>query len=81
MDALPGLALDLEASPIYYNKADYIQTASGNKVSRASVLCGSQNITLVGNSVIKRHDECIDSTTTYVMFYDMIRYNMMVDHI
>ena len=81
--ALLGLALDLEAPPIYYNKAlqcsfradlapkrldhadfssssaprsakaDYIQTASGNKVSRASVLCGSQNITLVGNSVIK----------------------------
>eukprot|EP00913_Durusdinium_trenchii_P023542 g22119.t1 len=50
---LSGLALDLEAPPIYYNKADYIQTASGNKVSRNSVLCGSQNITLVGNSVIK----------------------------
>ncbi|CAK8993628.1 Dynactin subunit 5 [Durusdinium trenchii] len=48
-----SLALDLEAPPIYYNKADYIQTASGNKVSRNSVLCGSQNITLVGNSVIK----------------------------
>ncbi|CAE7411615.1 dynE [Symbiodinium natans] len=48
-----SLALDLEAPPIYYNKADYIQTASGNKVSRNSVLCGSQNISLVGNSVVK----------------------------
>ncbi|CAL1166430.1 unnamed protein product [Cladocopium goreaui] len=47
-----SMALELEAPPIYYNKADYIQTASGNKVSRNSVLCGSQNITLVGNSVI-----------------------------
>ncbi|CAJ1352809.1 unnamed protein product [Effrenium voratum] len=48
-----SLALDLEAPPIYYNKAEYIQTASGNKVSRGSVLCGSQNISLVGNSVVK----------------------------
>merc|ERR1719195_324467 len=46
-------ALDLEAEPIYYNKADYIQTASGNKVSRQSVLCGSQNISLAGKSIVK----------------------------
>mmetsp|Transcript_66300 Transcript_66300/g.153982 ORF Transcript_66300/g.153982 Transcript_66300/m.153982 type:complete len:209 (-) Transcript_66300:72-698(-) len=46
-------ALDLEEPPIYYNKADYIQTASGNKVSRQSVLCGSQNISLAGRSIVK----------------------------
>lgn len=46
-------ALDLEEPPIYYNKADYIQTASGNKVSRHSVLCGSQNISLAGKSIVK----------------------------
>lgn len=46
-------ALDLEEPPIYYNKSDYIQTASGNKVSRQSVLCGSQNISLAGRSIVK----------------------------
>ncbi|CEM13724.1 unnamed protein product [Vitrella brassicaformis CCMP3155] len=39
--------------PIYYHKSEYIQTASGNKVSRKSVLCGSQNIQLSGRSIIK----------------------------
>mmetsp|Transcript_20923 Transcript_20923/g.65406 ORF Transcript_20923/g.65406 Transcript_20923/m.65406 type:complete len:209 (+) Transcript_20923:103-729(+) len=47
------LALDLEEPPTYYSKADYIQTASGNKVSRQSVLCGSQNISLAGKSIVK----------------------------
>uniref|UniRef100_A0A3Q2NWQ2 DCTN5 n=1 Tax=Fundulus heteroclitus TaxID=8078 RepID=A0A3Q2NWQ2_FUNHE len=38
----------MELSEILYNKAEYIETASGNKVSRQSVLCGSQNIVLNG---------------------------------
>eukprot|EP01066_Platyproteum_vivax_P008820 Platyproteum_vivax@DN3798_c0_g1_i1.p1 len=38
---------------VYYSKSEYIQTASGNKVSRKSVLCGSQNIQLSGRSIIK----------------------------
>merc|ERR1719359_1774036 len=46
-------ALDTDSPPTYYNKADYIQTASGNKVSRQSVLCGSQNISLAGKSIVK----------------------------
>mmetsp|Transcript_41294 Transcript_41294/g.93865 ORF Transcript_41294/g.93865 Transcript_41294/m.93865 type:complete len:209 (-) Transcript_41294:64-690(-) len=46
-------ALDLEEPPIYYSKADYIQTASGNKVSRQSLLFGSQNISLAGKSIVK----------------------------
>eukprot|EP00405_Crypthecodinium_cohnii_P008012 CAMPEP_0206421848 /NCGR_PEP_ID=MMETSP0324_2-20121206/1697_1 /ASSEMBLY_ACC=CAM_ASM_000836 /TAXON_ID=2866 /ORGANISM="Crypthecodinium cohnii, Strain Seligo" /LENGTH=188 /DNA_ID=CAMNT_0053886031 /DNA_START=223 /DNA_END=785 /DNA_ORIENTATION=+ len=46
-------ALDMEEAPIYYNKADYIQTNSGNKVSRKSVLCGSTNISLAGKCVVK----------------------------
>mmetsp|Transcript_37296 Transcript_37296/g.93655 ORF Transcript_37296/g.93655 Transcript_37296/m.93655 type:complete len:199 (-) Transcript_37296:7-603(-) len=46
-------ALDLEEAPLYYNKADYIQTASGNKVCRKSILCGSQNISLAGKSIVK----------------------------
>ncbi|KAK7939861.1 hypothetical protein WMY93_003187 [Mugilogobius chulae] len=40
----------MELSEILYNKAEYIETASGNKVSRQSVLCGSQNIVLNGKS-------------------------------
>jgi len=46
-------ALDAEEAPLLYSKAEYLQTASGNKVSRQSVLCGSQNITLAGKSIVK----------------------------
>jgi len=48
-------ALEMEIAPTTYNKADYIQTQSGNKVSKQSVLCGSQNISLAGKSVVKPH--------------------------
>mmetsp|Transcript_89580 Transcript_89580/g.256629 ORF Transcript_89580/g.256629 Transcript_89580/m.256629 type:complete len:216 (+) Transcript_89580:90-737(+) len=47
------LALDQEEPAVYYNKADYILTNSGNKVSRKSVLCGSTNISLAGKCVVK----------------------------
>ena len=33
---------------VQYDKAEFIETSSGNKVSRKSVLCGSQNIHLNG---------------------------------
>lgn len=46
-------AVDTDEPLIYYNKAEFIQTASGNKVSRQSVLCGSQNISLAGKSTVK----------------------------
>ncbi|KAF4015672.1 hypothetical protein G4228_007108 [Cervus hanglu yarkandensis] len=38
----------MELGELLYNKSEYIETASGNKVSRQSVLCGSQNIVLNG---------------------------------
>ncbi|CAH1273064.1 dynactin subunit 5 [Branchiostoma lanceolatum] len=47
----------MELGDIFYNKAEYIETASGNKVSRQSVLCGSQNIVLNGKTVIQ--SDCI----------------------
>lgn len=47
----------MELPDVYYNKPDYIETASGNKVSRQSVLCGSQNIILNGKAIIQ--SECI----------------------
>lgn len=47
----------MEQSDAFYNKNEYIETASGNKVSRQSVLCGSQNIVLNGKTVIMA--ECI----------------------
>jgi len=49
MELLQGI----EPSPIYYSKDDYIETLTGNRVSRKSVLCGSQNIRLYGKAIIK----------------------------
>ncbi|KAI8742000.1 dynactin subunit 5 [Biomphalaria glabrata] len=36
----------------FYNSSQYIETASGNKVSRQSVLCGSQNIVINGKTIV-----------------------------
>lgn len=47
----------MELPDILYSKAEFIETASGNKVSRQSVLCGSQNIVLNGKTIIMA--ECI----------------------
>eukprot|EP00118_Oscarella_pearsei_P009228 m.52082 g.52082 ORF g.52082 m.52082 type:complete len:72 (+) comp34180_c0_seq6:27-242(+) len=38
----------MELQDEYYVKSTYIETTSGNRVSRQSVLCGSQNIILNG---------------------------------
>ncbi|KAM0733243.1 Dynactin subunit 5 [Formica fusca] len=43
----------MEPQDIYYNKAEYVETASGNKVSRLTVLCGSQNIVLHGKVIVQ----------------------------
>uniref|UniRef100_A0A5F5PUS6 Dynactin subunit 5 n=1 Tax=Equus caballus TaxID=9796 RepID=A0A5F5PUS6_HORSE len=59
----------MELGELLYNKSEYIETASGNKVSRQSVLCGSQNIVLNGkdfdisdflSSYIRCHSACRD---------------------
>lgn len=47
----------MEQGVVNYSKAEYIETASGNKVSRQSVLCGSQNIVLNGKTIIM--SDCI----------------------
>ncbi|KAH1020218.1 hypothetical protein HUJ04_009923 [Dendroctonus ponderosae] len=43
----------MELENIYYNKHEYVETASGNKVCRQTVLCGSQNIILQGKVIIQ----------------------------
>ncbi|KAI1233602.1 hypothetical protein IHE44_0004036 [Lamprotornis superbus] len=48
----------MELSEMLYNKSEYIETASGNKVSRQSVLCGSQNIVLNGKVSAGRRLPC-----------------------
>lgn len=43
----------MELQDIHYKQSEYIETASGNKVCRRSVLCGSQNIMLMGKTIIQ----------------------------
>lgn len=43
----------MELQDIHYNKSEYVETASGNKVSKQTVLCGSQNIILNGKVIIQ----------------------------
>ncbi|KAJ7198598.1 dynactin subunit p25 [Mycena pura] len=38
--------------PIYYSKAEYIETDTGNKVSRRATIAGPQNIILGGKTII-----------------------------
>uniref|UniRef100_A0A914WB86 Dynactin subunit 5 n=1 Tax=Plectus sambesii TaxID=2011161 RepID=A0A914WB86_9BILA len=47
----------MELPSAHYNKADYVETASGNKVNRKSTLCGSQNIVLNGRTILM--NDCI----------------------
>ncbi|XP_018026694.1 dynactin subunit 5-like [Hyalella azteca] len=42
----------MEVQDILYPKAQYIETATGNRVSRASILCGSQHIVLSGKVIV-----------------------------
>lgn len=43
----------MEPQDVYYNMGQYVETASGNKVSRQTVLCGSQNIVLHGKVIVQ----------------------------
>nr|WAW84818.1 dynactin 5 [Halisarca dujardinii] len=43
----------MEPQEILYDPSEYIETASGNKVSRNCLLCGSQHIVLSGKSIIQ----------------------------
>lgn len=45
MEAVPA---PTEPPVQYYDKSEFIETHTGNKVGRKSVLCGSQNIRLHG---------------------------------
>jgi len=42
----------MELQGATYSKQEYIETASGNKICRQSVLCGSQNIVLNGKTIL-----------------------------
>ncbi|CAG0888216.1 unnamed protein product [Cyprideis torosa] len=42
----------MEMEEKYYNKSEYIETTTGNKVSRKTVLFGSQNIVLSGKNIV-----------------------------
>ncbi|XP_063703491.1 dynactin subunit 5-like [Culicoides brevitarsis] len=43
----------MEVPNNFYNKDEYVETATGNKVSRQTVLCGSQNIVLHGKVIVQ----------------------------
>ncbi|EUB62059.1 Dynactin subunit 5 [Echinococcus granulosus] len=42
----------MELQDIFYDSSQYVETASGNKVSRNASICGSQNIVLSGKTII-----------------------------
>lgn len=42
----------MELADEFFSREDYLETASGNRVSRLSVLCGSQNIVLNGKTIV-----------------------------
>ncbi|KAJ3009968.1 hypothetical protein HKX48_007649 [Thoreauomyces humboldtii] len=44
----------MESQILRYDKAEFIETDTGNKVSRKSIICGSQNIVLGGKTIIQR---------------------------
>ncbi|KAJ3347534.1 hypothetical protein HDU83_002050 [Entophlyctis luteolus] len=43
----------IDLTPQHYDKSEYIETDTGNKVSRKSVIHGSQNIILGGKTIIQ----------------------------
>uniref|UniRef100_A0A1B6DP10 Dynactin subunit 5 n=1 Tax=Clastoptera arizonana TaxID=38151 RepID=A0A1B6DP10_9HEMI len=43
----------MELQDIFFDPIEYVETASGNKVSRQTVLCGSQNIVLNGKVIVQ----------------------------
>lgn len=47
----------MEQPDVFYDGSEYIETASGNKVSRSCVLCGSRNIVLNGKCIVQ--SDCI----------------------
>uniref|UniRef100_A0A8R1TQI4 Dynactin subunit 5 n=1 Tax=Onchocerca volvulus TaxID=6282 RepID=A0A8R1TQI4_ONCVO len=47
----------MDIQTIYYDKSEYVETATGNKVNRKSRLFGSQNIVLNGKSTLMK--DCI----------------------
>ncbi|XP_055347775.1 dynactin subunit 5-like [Paramacrobiotus metropolitanus] len=48
----------LEPPERLYNPRDYVETNTGNKVSKKTILCGSQQILLSGKSILE-HDSVI----------------------
>ncbi|XP_044735288.1 dynactin subunit 5-like [Chrysoperla carnea] len=49
--------MEIEIPDMHFNKNEYVETVSGNKISRQTVLCGSQNIILSGKVIV--HDDVI----------------------
>jgi hypothetical protein len=46
----------MEEGPLEYNKNDFIETLTGNRVSKKSILCGSQNIRLSGKVALLNYN-------------------------
>lgn len=47
----------MEPNPVYFNPDNYIETTTGNKLSRKCIIRGTDQIQLNGKSIIK--DACI----------------------
>lgn len=74
----------MEPEYVYYNQQDYIETVSGNKVCKKSVLLGSQNIMLHGKVSLLNNrisSNLIKSILNYlnlIFFFHRLSYNPIV---
>ncbi|KAH9417406.1 dynactin 5, p25 subunit [Dermatophagoides pteronyssinus] len=69
----------MEVNDMFYNQMDYIETASGNKVCRKSVLCGPQSIMILGKTIVQ--EGCIirgDLASVRVGRYCVISKNAVI---
>lgn len=67
----------MDVQPVHYDKTEYVETATGNKVNRKSKLYGSQNIIL--NGKVTFNGSCSGDLvfSLWVMVFSRFNYMML----